>query len=1255
MLYVFHVDSGRMLTFDMNIAVESVQYLKEIIERHHAIPAKDQVLLVSGGETLQSNARVGKYSAGTDTNPIFMFCKSLTETKNIPPWPSIDSDIDLKQQVDRCLELPATYNTVVTRAQLAQQIHQMACEEFRICENLVHEQHLQQQGWCAVVANLEDITTDFQERCEVFFRGFNEHLDKRVEYVDYLKNFNEDLSKLAKIPILPGLLQCAENKRFSAFDEVYDDAEFNKSSNSDKNNQDNNDRQAVQSDEQVNKSGSSNSDKNCEQIKSGKKGESKGLSLLQWISETENQRSLRNMAENCATELERFNEKNRDDLQAEIKMAVDAAQREDMKEIKGLEDRLQGLEQLMFDAKKIVQEQSELSTAFQQNQKRAANIGDTSILPDLCASHKGQLMVMLKNHKKLFDIRRRCSKAKDELGANLFQRLRFIITIENRMWQIDSRLLFYHNCLKRLQKHLNIIEQIHQAPTVYVTAVNEAVRRKEFSDAFLTWASNLSCHLQTIYNDELVRRQDFAVIFDGHFLSSLFPGMNDVPPPFATENPAIFDTSLPNLTRKDIAELTSQLPEYATKSNYLQEMDNVVQFFTHSRNQHKIFLSDEKEISKQGEPLLLKPVDIHSHLKEGFESETDTEEFEKVGQSHLQPGANSVPLTMNKPELCSVTTSTVAVMMKSAETLTEDNYETTQMKINRLKVLLENMQTLSKTSIDIIRQELKQVRSDLHVSRNHFASDVKNLKHTWNMLELEVKNRERELIQRLTVDFELEMNDIRKSLNIKQDEIQILLNDKTLNEAARIDEITQHENEKSVLRDAVEKLTEEMAQLKTELDNTIALKEQAIREIRETHKIEIDSVKSRLKLIASVDRSPSDTSLEKIERPDMIDIVNHEMIVAQVKEDLTKEKNKAIQNAIEAERIKIAELNKDKGGCSSQDSFKRILDEKERKIETLLEREEILVRENLKMRDTIQSLADSEINGSQMSLLRDRLDQLLQDKEKLELELRKVKQKLAKYQTDCGKRTATIESCSVGDLVTIVWNPAHEQFTLVQDSQTLYFLHADSYADLGISAPSVPGTLPAIMHTFGIITKKDYCRARKDENRYKVSRGSQFYVIKAKARIPFNRREANINTTSCSTTQRLSTTQLINSFAQTDVEPLFENDMVDSGVSEQQKSVYKDRTGSVETAEERLDEVDGSVDGTVSRAVDVLDETIIQLMIDSSEIDGSSTQAQVSSTTTLAGGSNSSSRKELDDDDLMDSLSDAEFRSLENTKHEEEL
>lgn len=95
-----------------------------------------------------------------------------------------------------------------------------------------------------------------------------------------------------------------------------------------------------------------------------------------------------------------------------------------MKEIKGLEERLRGLEALMCDARKIVQEQNEMAQAFQQNQNRAANLGDASILPDLCASHRSQLVVMLRNHKNVREICNRCYRAKEELGNNLHHRLK---------------------------------------------------------------------------------------------------------------------------------------------------------------------------------------------------------------------------------------------------------------------------------------------------------------------------------------------------------------------------------------------------------------------------------------------------------------------------------------------------------------------------------------------------------------------------------------------------------------------------------------------------------------------------------------------------------------------------------------------------------------------------------------------------------------------------------------------------------------
>lgn len=40
----------------------------------------------------------------------------------------------------------------------SQQFHDIAKERLKLCECLVHDQHLQHQGWAAVIANLEDIT-----------------------------------------------------------------------------------------------------------------------------------------------------------------------------------------------------------------------------------------------------------------------------------------------------------------------------------------------------------------------------------------------------------------------------------------------------------------------------------------------------------------------------------------------------------------------------------------------------------------------------------------------------------------------------------------------------------------------------------------------------------------------------------------------------------------------------------------------------------------------------------------------------------------------------------------------------------------------------------------------------------------------------------------------------------------------------------------------------------------------------------------
>uniref|UniRef100_A0A8D8EZY3 RB1-inducible coiled-coil protein 1 n=1 Tax=Culex pipiens TaxID=7175 RepID=A0A8D8EZY3_CULPI len=1133
MLYVFHVDTGRMLTFEMSKALEIVRSLKETIERHHGIPCASIVLLVSGGEVLQDTQRVCNYSAGTDTNPIYMFSKSVLDARNQPaPWPSIETDNDLKAQVDKCLELPATYNTVVTRSLLAQQICEMAKEEAKTCETLIHEQHLQQQGWAAVVANMEDSVTEFQERVADFYRRYEEHRQRFTEHMEILSAFDHDLKQLSEIPILSTLMENAASRPFGNFDEAYVDAgnTANSTSSGSVKTTSNSEPAAIaaatsttdaegttssQGEEKAVALAGSGSAEQQQIVSSGisDKDKAKCISLLDWISASEGQRMLKRMAEECTSGLEQF-EKHTVGLKQNIDKAVEASQRGDIKEIKGLEERLCDLDKVMYEARKIVSDQNELAQSFQQNQNRANTLGDTSILPDLCASHKSQLIVMLQNHKNLRDIRRRCAKCKEELGNNLFQRLRYIIHVETRVWEIDNSILFYHTSLKRLQKHLGIIEQIHMAPCMYVSAVTEVVRRRMFSSSFLRWASDLACRLMTIHNEEVMRRHEFTAQFEGHFLSTLFPGMDDMPPSYAIQAPSIFDSSLPALNKRDLQELSTFLPELTEKIQ-LPNIDSVIDFFSsrsvEGTNQSKSSgLQEYPPDMGAAEPTAIdgkgdadSATTAQQPTKEGCESETDTEEFEKVGQSPIDRRRRSrskVPPV----DTCSMATSTERVLQASAETLTEENLGTTRLEVEKLKTILRTVYQLSQSSISFLREQLSAVRTESASNRAEFRSKLEAINRAWAAIQEEARNRERETIQQLTVDHELEMNDLRKSIHQKDDEMQSLRSDNSMIKASHIETVSKYESEKRELNVTVDEMKEVVRKLEqrladVEVDRKKAIQE-AVEQLEHKHKTEIESLRCRYKLMTSMDRSPSDTSLEKIEKPDMIDIASHEQLLAQAREDFNREKERAIKTAIEEERqrwesstVTIKPQQRSMASSpgtptGSHDIYKRILEEKERQLDELRDKESVLIRENQRYKETIQSLTDPELGSNQLNL-KEQLEALEREKQQLSRELERHQNRPS--------GGVSIQSCSKGDLVMIVYNSTYDQYTIVQNAPVLYFLHADSYAAFGLTE-LVAGQVPRIIHCMGTVVDKDYCHARKDGNRYKVSRGTRFYRVKVK-------------------------------------------------------------------------------------------------------------------------------------------------------------
>lgn len=945
MLYIFYVDTGSTITFDIKLALQSVSELKEAIERECGVLTEDQVLLMSGGESLESEARVCSYSAGTDTNPIYLFNKASINS-SVPPIPSIDygSDVDLQSQIDASSAMPATYQTIVARAQLAQQCCGLARDQIRICKRLVHDQHLQQQGWAAVIANLEDVVQMFQSKAEQFQHSFAVYHAERHQYIELLQNYGNDVENLTKIPILPALRAQAEG--LLSPDELPTEEE-----------------------------------------------DTGVLSLFKWISAKDNHSSLVQLAEQCSKGMEHFSESFLETLMEDVNQVINGANKQDLKEIRGLGDRLYALEQLMTQAKKIAQEQEELAQGFLQNQNRTKIEGDASVLPDLCTSHRRQLLVMLNNHNQLRDIRRRCTKAKEELSTNIYHRLKWIVYVENKITHVNYKLTMYNEILKRLKKHIDILQQIHLAPEMYMSAITEVVRRKTFSQSFLSWGSNLACQLLTIHNEELTRRREFQSKFDGHFLNTLFPGMDDTPPDFATQAPQIFDNRLPKLTIDDMESLRKELPDLALNVSS-PDLNSITQFF------YSKCLSEGSIDSKDKESTSM-PVDISSKNQEprpqmlidrgDFESETDTEEFEKIGQRGTDSKLNYYDGILSEE-------------FRRKES--EENLGTTQEEVDRLRNLLRMMKSVTTEALQTFRTELADLKGRMNFDESGIATITEQLNQAVSLHSNECKRIIQEREQELTVDHELEMADLKKMLQNRDEDIRVMKC--TIMEKET--EIREHErllntmrqtldNEKSeknilqtrfhgqletmkqvslekenALKEANEARIVEVASLTSsltqcqeriqELEKNLAIsradEERLVKEASDKlqieYKRELETIRSRFKLMAAstMERSPSDSSLEKIERTDVIELVNHEAILAQTKEDMITERAAEIRHAIEKERTEFTVKFDQELQVARQ-----MVEEKERELEIYRSREMSLIAECERYKNTISLLTES--------------------------------------------------------------------------------------------------------------------------------------------------------------------------------------------------------------------------------------------------------------------------------------------------------
>uniref|UniRef100_A0A3B5R4A4 RB1-inducible coiled-coil protein 1 n=1 Tax=Xiphophorus maculatus TaxID=8083 RepID=A0A3B5R4A4_XIPMA len=584
-LYVFQVNNGSTLTFDTDLAVQTVLELKHAIQAKYKIAVQHQVLVVNGGECMAADRRVCSYSAGTETNPIFLFNKEMILSDRDPTIPkttfSIESEIQVK--VEESLLMPAVFHTVASRTQLALEMFEVAKKLCSFCERLVHDEHLQHQGWAAIMANLEDCTLSYQKLLMKFNTAYTNYQQDLEEIKIKLSKLGTSVSVMARIPLLECLTRHSYResieKSSSTPEKDSDETEEEKSTDSVL--CATQAQVASKSSASLSASGTATCEPEGDQ-ETNEMTESDGLraalldddtpelscqssfnvTLLDWINVQDRPNDVESVVRKCFDSINRLDPRIIQPFLADCRDTIAKLDNQNMKSIKGLEDRLYALDQMIASCKKLVNEQKELAQGFLANQKRAENLKDTSVLPDLCLSHTNQLMIMLNNHRKLLDIKKKCTTAKQELANNLQVRLKWCCYVMLHADQDGEKLQALLRLLTELIERVRVVDALSTVPQMYCLAVVEVVRRKMFMRHYREWANALVKDGKRLYEAEKFKRESFGKLFRKSFLRNrLFRGLESWPPTsFCTRKPRKFDDELPDISLDDLQYLKSCCP-----------------------------------------------------------------------------------------------------------------------------------------------------------------------------------------------------------------------------------------------------------------------------------------------------------------------------------------------------------------------------------------------------------------------------------------------------------------------------------------------------------------------------------------------------------------------------------------------------------------------------------------------------------------------------------------------------------------------
>lgn len=740
--------------------------LKKQIQAKCNIPISKQILLVNGGLLLDNEFRVCNYNGiGTDSTPIYLFNLYALEnplpSNSLPQQPQLNSPQSspnqqflstspssnqlgfpnnavlsnapsaqfilsmhsqqlqdeqqiklMKSKVAESLNMDASYSTICTRTSIAKEIRDMTTQNLWFCEQLIRDQHLQYQGWSAVIANLEDIGLVFDTNVEKTIQIYQSFLSNKESYSELLNKLNIDIQLLDLIPVLD-----AFNEKSQSTDDEDDDYS----------------RAEIE-----------NLDEPDAPIGStiGHKSE---ITLLHWIHSKDDRFTLNNLMHSCLVAMEHFNEQCFEELNQRIHEVKTNLKNEDNKKIKKIEERLYQLDELLVKAKKIVNDTNGLTNAFIQNQNSAGNVQDNSIFADLCTSHQAQLKIILQNLIELSGIKNRYLKAKHELIYNLHAKLKTIIMLESDLSSTNQALIICAENLRKLLKNLQVLNQIHLTPKVYFLSINEILRRNLFTKRFGSWSQSLNAKCHEIYEKETGLRAQFQEQVSNHFLTMLFSGLTDEFPEFFLKQLPKFDEQLVEISADDLNRLKAVLPKL---KEFVEQLENK------DYTEYVGYL-DELKINEEllNENLVFEMVCFNCfksrQLTDDDESsrqtnQSESTDFEKIFHELDLINPNEKP--SNGQEKAS------DEQAESRSEKPEDECDLKLKKQESAELAAEAVENLDESVVDILKKEIGD--SD---------KKVNNIELLKQRIELKLSERESELRKQFDDELEAMKQELQKS------------------------------------------------------------------------------------------------------------------------------------------------------------------------------------------------------------------------------------------------------------------------------------------------------------------------------------------------------------------------------------------------------------------------------------------------------------------------------------------------------------